>query len=691
MIMKNSKKNTISRLPALLVLSVFMVMSGTGIAFWSGADTVKAANHTSQTALIPHPMTTNQVAVNPYMAQSENSIHNDVYSSDVTNAVVPLGIYSEVSTVIETQNVQAPSAAFYDEYGNAVTPFMGGISIVDMTGDEVVRKGSFVPNRDDSGEYTVMISYSFVDSDNYVVMPTSNGHIIVVKTLDENGEILSTFEKIADIDVVGEATKALGEDIDTRLFSIVYDYSGNLWFVTGGFRIYPDRDPAGFVGYISREYMEEAQAGGSPSADGNLFFYKLSDGESAENGIASHEEGAVILTNQACYLFQADSGVTAAWRTAYESNGANDAVEGSGYTGGGLAWGGGSTPTLMNELVLFTDNQDPVNLLALDVKNGEVVAQTPVLDELDEDIPVSVENSIVVYSSGDGNATVLVCNWFGAGNSGLADPDSDSSVQTYANVYDVNWMSSGNAYIAPGVERVDILKTADGYEAKKVWFRDDIRDTSMIKLCTAAGYFYGYWQDMETGMWGYEVLDYDTGETLLRQDVSNLVGYNNLAVGVIADPDGNAMYCPTGAMEMVRWRDEIAWLPENPGKQIALSDMERTCLADVELGEGLKTASYLNTITVRNLRAETQLAVRVNGLSGNADGYRLFYQDASGNYIEMTEDWMLTTENGVAAPDVLVEDQIYEIRFDISDGMTADLSETENEVCISVVLATNKG
>lgn len=687
--MKNFKIRAKAKLSVLLAVLLFIGAVGTAMPASACFDLFQTASKTEQTAsaLVPKPMTPNQVSVNPYMAQSENSIHNDVYSSDVTNAVVPLGIYSEVSTVVETQNVQAPSAAFYDEYGNAVTPFMGGISIVDMTGDEVVRKGSFVPSRDDGGKYTVMISYSFVDSENHVVMPTSNGHIIVVETMDENGEVLSTFEKIADIDVVSEAKKVLGEDIDTRLFSIVYDYSGNLWFVTGGFRIYPNRDPAGFVGYISREYMEAAEAGGSPSADGNMFFYKLSDGESAENGIASHEEGAVILTNLACYLFKADSGVTVAWRTAYESNGANDAVEGSDYTGGGLAWGGGSTPTLTNELVLFTDNLDPINLLALDIKTGEVVAQTPVLDELDEDIPVSVENSIIVYSSGDGNATALVCNWFGAGNSGLADPDSDSSIQTYANVYDANWMSSGNKYIAPGVERVDIIKTENGYEAKKVWFRDDIRDTSMIKLCTATGYFYGYWQDMDTGMWGYEVLDYDTGETLLRQNVSSLPGYNNLAVGVIADPNGNAMYCPTGAMEMVRWQDRIAWLPDTPGKQIALSDMERTYITDAAFGEGLKAASYLNTITVRNLRAETQLAIRVNGLSGNVNDYRLFYQNADGTYTEMTSGWALTAEDGASVSGTLAAEQIYEIRFNISDGMAADLSEAKNEVRVSVILA----
>ena len=40
--------------------------------------------------------------------------------------------------------------------------------------------------------------------------------------------------------------------------------------------------------------------------------------------------------------------------------------------------------------------------------------------------------------------STIVCNWFGAGSAGLADPDSDSSIQSYANIYDINWLIEGN-------------------------------------------------------------------------------------------------------------------------------------------------------------------------------------------------------------------------------------------------------
>ena len=49
---------------------------------------------------------------------------------------------------------------------------------------------------------------------------------------------------------------------------------------------------------------------------------------------------------------------------------------------------------------------------------------------------------------------------------------------------------------------------------KSIWCRSDLSDTSMLKLSTATGYIYGYVQDLETGMWQYIMLDFETGETV---------------------------------------------------------------------------------------------------------------------------------------------------------------------------------
>ena len=132
---------------------------------------------------------------------------------------------------------------------------------------------------------------------------------------------------------------------------------------------------------------------------------------------------------------------------------------------------------------------------------------------------MAVENSAIVYDDGEGTVSTIVCNWFGAGNAGLADPNSDSSIQSYANIYDQNWLMKGNVMIAPGVERVDTVKTDSGYEMKSIWSRNDLSDTSMLKLSTATGYIYGYVQDLESGMWQYIILDFETGETVFTMDV----------------------------------------------------------------------------------------------------------------------------------------------------------------------------
>ena len=56
------------------------------------------------------------------------------------------------------------------------------------------------------------------------------------------------------------------------------------------------------------------------------------------------------------------------------------------------------------------------------MKTGEVVASMPVLDDLPEGYQVAVENAAIVYDDGEGTVSTIVCNWFGAGNAGLADP-----------------------------------------------------------------------------------------------------------------------------------------------------------------------------------------------------------------------------------------------------------------------------
>ena len=630
-----------------------------------------------------------QVEENPYMAKSDANIHHDGYNTDSTDEILPLGIYPEIHVSYETTNANASPAIYFDSYGHAVVPLLGGIAIRDLNAEETKTLGYFSPKQHDGGSYLIQSSYTFLDAENRIVCPTSNNHVLMLRATDEEGNVLPEFEKVLDIDIKAAAEAALGKELTQNLLSVVFDYDGNLWFATGGFRIYPERQQQGVLGYIAHSAIQAILNGEQTDLSKAVFVYELTPGEGAENGIAASRDGAVILTNMNCYLLRANDGVEAVWCTPYESVGAKVSGEGDKTTGGGLAWGGGCSPTLTPNLVMFTDNADPVNLLALDMKTGEVVAKTPVLDDLPDGYQVAIENSAIVYDDGAGTVSTIVCNWFGAGNAGLADPNNDSSIQSYANIYDQNWLMKGNAMIAPGVERVDTVKTDSGYEMKSVWTRNDLSDTAIMKLSTATGYIYGYVQDLTTGMWQYIILDFETGETVFTMDVSDKYGYNNMAIGMYTGNSGNALYCPTGYLELLRLQDRFVYLPELPYREVDLDQAARNVLAQEQFaqdgGEGT-VASWRNTAAIRNVHPNTTVAFRMNNLSGSASDLTLYAYGADGKLAKVASElWTITDETGAAVTE-MTDGVLYELRVTVADGGDFDLSETEKEIKLSVVL-----
>ena len=676
------KKNTMLRSALSLSLTAAFCLS---IAACGSAETLSP----SSGALPVKALSPKQVDENPYMAKSDANIHHDGYNTDSTDEILPLGIYPEINVSYETTNANASPAIYFDSYGHAVVPLLGGIAIRDLNAEEARTLGYFSPKQHDGGGYVIQSSYTFMDSENRIVCPTSNNHVLILRATDESGNVLPEFEKLLDIDIKAAAEAALGKTLEQNLLSVVFDYEGNLWFATGGFRIYPQREQQGVIGYIAHAAIDAILRGEQANLSEAVFVHELTPGEGAENGIAASKDGAVILTNLNCYLLRAENGVRVVWCTPYESAGAKVSGEGDKTTGGGLAWGGGCSPTLTPNLVMFTDNQDTVNLLALDMKTGEVAASHPVLDDLPEGYQVAVENSAIVYDNGEGTVSTIVCNWFGAGSAGLADPNSDSSIQSYANIYDINWLTKGNVMIAPGVERVDTVKTADGYEMKSIWCRNDLSDTSILKLSTATGYIYGYVQDLNTGMWQYIILDFETGETVFTMDVSDKYGYNNMAIGMYAGNSGNALYCPTGYLELLRLQDRFVYLPEMPYREVDLDHAARNVLAQEQFtadgGEG-RVARWLNTAAVRNVHPNTTVAFRMNNLSGAASDLKLYAYGADGKLTRVADElWNVTDEAGQVMT-ALTDGTLYEVRITVADGGNFDLSDAEKDIKLSIVL-----
>lgn len=666
----------------ILAMAAFMVTAS--------SDYTISIVHAEEASELPvKALTPKAMDVNPYMAASDSNIHHDCYNTDSTDEVLPVDIYSEINVSYEKVNPNASPAVFFDSYGHSVVPLLGGLAIRDINADEAQTLGYFSPKQHDNGSYLIQSSYSFVDESNRIVCPTNDNRVLMLKATDEEGNVLPEFEKVLDIDIKAAAEAALGKTLDQNLLSVVFDYEGNLWFATGGFRIYPDRKQQGTFGYVSRAAIDKILNGEDVDLSDAVFVYELEPGEGAENGIAASKEGAVILTNLKCYLLQADNGVKKVWETSYKSVGAKESKEGDGTTGGGLAWGGGCSPSLTKDLVMFTDNQDPVNLIAVDMKTGEQVASMPVIDELPEGTQVSVENSAIVYDDGEGTVSTIVCNWFGAGSAKLGESDNDSSIQSYENIYDVGWLRQGNKMIAPGIERVDTVKTEDGYEMKSIWCRSDLSDTSMMKLSTATGYIYGYVQNLETGMWQYIMLDFETGETVFTMDISDKPGYNNMAIGMYAGNSGNSLYCPTGYLELLRLQDRFVYLPEMPYRKVDLDQAMRNVLSqekfEADGGQG-DVEGWLNTITIENVHPNTTVAIRMKGISGETGSMKLYAYGADGTLKEVpAEKWNIQTEDG-ETPDTLSEDVLYEVHMTVEDGGDFDLSETEKEIKISAVL-----
>ena len=666
----------------ILAMAAFMVTAS--------SDYTISIVHAEEASELPvKALTPKAMDVNPYMAASDSNIHHDCYNTDSTDEVLPVDIYSEINVSYEKVNPNASPAVFFDSYGHSVVPLLGGLAIRDINADEAQTLGYFSPKQHDNGSYLIQSSYSFVDESNRIVCPTNDNRVLMLKATDEEGNVLPEFEKVLDIDIKAAAEAALGKTLDQNLLSVVFDYEGNLWFATGGFRIYPDRKQQGTFGYVSRAAIDKILNGEDVDLSDAVFVYELEPGEGAENGIAASKEGAVILTNLKCYLLQADNGVKKVWETSYKSVGAKESKEGDETTGGGLAWGGGCSPSLTKDLVMFTDNQDPVNLIAVDMKTGEQVASMPVIDELPEGTQVSVENSAIVYDDGEGTVSTIVCNWFGAGSAKLGEADNDSSIQSYENIYDVGWLRQGNKMITPGVERVDTIKTEDGYEMKSIWCRSDLSDTSMMKLSTATGYIYGYVQNLETGMWQYIMLDFETGETVFTMDISDKPGYNNMAIGMYAGNSGNALYCPTGYLELLRLQDRFVYLPEMPYRKVDLDQAMRNVLSQEKFaadgGQG-DVEGWLNTITIENVHPNTTVAIRMKGISGETGSLKLYAYGTDGTLKEVpAEKWHIQTEDG-ETPDTLSEDVLYEVHMTVEDGGDFDLSETEKEIKISAVL-----
>lgn len=165
---------------------------------------------------------------------------------------------------------------------------------------------------------------------------------------------------------------------------------------------------------------------------------------------------------------------------------------------------------------------------------------------------------------------------------------------------------------------------------------------------------------------------------------------NNMAIGMYTGNSGNALYCPTGYLELLRLQDRFVYLPEMPYREVDLDKAARNVLTQAQFeqdGGEDEVASWRNTATVENVHPNTTVSFRMNNLSGSTADLKLYAYGADGKLAEVDKElWSIMDETG-AAVDTLSDGTLYELRVNVADGGALDLSETKKEIKLSVVLA----
>lgn len=273
---------------------------------------------------------------------------------------------------------------------------------------------------------------------------------------------------------------------------LVPDWSGNVWFATGG----------GVIGTVDAAGVARTVA--------------LPAGEQVQNSISSSPIGVSVATTHALYQLSAaaDSTPEIDWRHSYD--------RGSARKPGQLSWGTGSTPTFFgpgtgHEYVAIVDNADTrVNLIVRRADTGDQVCSTPVLaagGPGSENSPIGVGNSVFVAS-------------------------------TYGYPYPTVPEGAGPAVPASapftgGMTRVDV----DGSGCHVVW-DNAVRSAAVPHLSTADGHLY---TAVRTGLptttpldgFRFAVIDLETGAVLSETGQPGTIVNDTLQMSALITSEGD--------------------------------------------------------------------------------------------------------------------------------------------------------
>jgi hypothetical protein len=428
-------------------------------------------------------------AQHPFLAESQrSSMHGGAHNWDINTYPGPRG-YKTTAKHRKFSNVigVAPNISF-DSQGRLITVSIKLNSIelhlLDPETLETIAMLDLPPKAsasDNSGG-----GYFHIDAKDRVLLAPANDTISIYEISESSGS--PKWQLAEQYDIAGLLPEG------TNIHDVIPDWSGNLWFVTGG----------AFLGYRDHD-------------TGTFYTYELpAEGETIQNSFAVDQEGLYVVSTDAIYQFQISDATKEpfyTWREDYEN--------GTEQKPGTLSHGSGTSPTLIgHDLVAIADDGDPFTNIVVyqrsaSIEGDRLICKVPLFEQGKS----ATENSLLVY----GNAMVVQ--------------------NDYGHIY------TGNALkTSPGIMRVDVRDDRSGCDV--VWHNETFLSQSLPRLSTETGllYFYTFQKQKAEdffGGWYLSAVDWETGlplwDRLIGRGTGSMIDtLSSVTAPVVLGPNGAA-------------------------------------------------------------------------------------------------------------------------------------------------------
>jgi outer membrane protein assembly factor BamB len=456
----------------------------------------------------------------PFMEVNDRSnLHNDAYQSDAGRTPGPLGYLPKVQSTLYTQECASTT---FDARGRILTVCVGlgtvDLRLLDPSTLDVLADYPLPPRSASTFSHPFTSfgggGYFYLDNQDRVVVPTSDGHIDVIAETGSADSPSLTLQRSYDVSAYVK---------DSPILSALPDWDGRLWFIS----------VSGVVGVVD-------------PASGATRATALPNHESIGNSMAVDETGGVfVVSDHALYRFDADAAQSPAptWRQPYDA--------GTRQKPGQSEFGSGTTPTIIrhgsDHYVAITDNADPQMHVLVYRADHAGPGTAPICS-----MPVfapnrsATDNSLIAF----GDALVVENNY------GYTGPQQMPPSATPAR---------NTPTTEPGLTRINVDYDRGGCHT--AWNNARVRvPTSVSKASSATGLVYIYEhpsadevryksQQPATGPedpWYLTALDARNGRRVWSVFTGVGLGYNNNYAPITLGPDGTAYVGVLGGLVAVR-------------------------------------------------------------------------------------------------------------------------------------------